>query len=165
MMRMPVDLVAEYWNDALTIAAFLTTCVLVFYQVRYYREQRPKIRIRSIEDARYFPTTANELNEYVKASLDDDLTGTEYVAYIELEKSGVRPAKVISVSLELEESISFSTRGDLAFDAPDVSRKYFSGRGDVRSDWPDEVTGVVTVEWTEGVEKERVTFDLETSEE
>ena len=43
--------------------------------------------------------------------MDDDLTGTKYVAYIEFEKSEVRSAKVISVSLELEESISFSTKG------------------------------------------------------
>lgn len=163
-MRMAIDLIAEHWNDVLTIVAFLLTCVLIFYQVRYYRDLRPKIRIRSIEDARYFPTTKNKLKEDAMTSLDDDLTGTEYVAYIELEKSGVRPAKIISVSLELEESIPFTTRGDLAFNAPDVSRKHFSGKSEPRSEWPAEITGVVIVEWTEGVEKERVTFDLETSE-
>lgn len=78
--------VTNHWNDALTIATFLITLSLGYYQIKYYRGQTPSLEISDITDAEY-------------RDFDKE---TEYEFTVQLQNDGRDPVSIPNVDLEIE---------------------------------------------------------------
>lgn len=85
-----LDLLAEYWNDAMTITSFILALFIAYHQIRHYRAQIPRIVIAGIEDPEYAVRTTDDMGGVVPAQdlATDDLRDSYYTANVTVDNPG-----------------------------------------------------------------------------
>lgn len=178
---MVADLVEQYWNDLLTIAAFLVALVTGYYQIRNYRAQQATISVVEMKDASYNPRKETELNSdsdgipsvddstRTRAFLDEESTfvDTYYSVTCLLENSGREPATISKAILILsEEEIELVNDHDeiqrlgahLELDSNERKIVNFTGMGSVRQNYSEPVSATLHLSTTAGTENEPITL-------
>lgn len=168
-----IDLIAEHWNNALTVCAFVASVVTGYYQVKHYRTQQADVNILSIEDKKYGPRIRDD---YGSPRITDDLEGqdeihdTKYSMQVLIENNGRDPATVSESVLTLpdtnEELSLYNERTRLGWtssfidlEANDRKEVSFYTSGEVRDEYDDQVQGVLRLDTSAGIVEETVTFE------
>lgn len=166
-----LDLVVQYWNDVLTVAAFLVAVISGFYQVQHYRAQKASLSILDVTDA-----------EYGKINSRGQGTVTRYDLKVRAENTGREPTTISGATLSLDgeelelDRIEGSTKVPIASDAPPnmptvtdseirvpgngVLKLKYKVFGELRDVHPDEIEGTLRIRTVGGETAEHaVTFE------
>lgn len=169
-----LEFVAEYWNDAMTVASFALALIIAYYQIRHYRAQRPRIEIVDIEDTKYTVRTTDEDYGDLVAAQDlktDDLVDSYYTADVTVENPGREKVTISEGKLHVsdtEEQLPMKnsqgrrglTAESVRVGAVDTHRISFRAIGDVRDDGhPSQVECRIILRSPAGDVSETVTFD------
>lgn len=169
-----LEFVAEYWNDAMTVASFTLAVIITYYQIRHYRAQRPLIEIADIEDPKYSVRTRDEdwRDLGVAQHLEtDDLVDSYYTADVTVENRGREEVTISKGKLHVSDTgeqlpmlNSQGRRGltaeSVRVGAVDTQRISLRAIGDVRDDGhPSQVECRIMLRSPAGDVSETVTFD------
>ena len=178
---MVADLVAQYWNDVLTVASFLVAVVTGVYQIQHYRAQQATISVVEVKDASYNPRKEIRLDSgssgapnfddttRPRAFLDEEseFVDSYYSVTPLLENNGREPATISKVSLILpDEEIELVNDHDeiqrlgahLELDSNERRIANFDGIGAVREDYTEPISATLQLDTTAGTENHPVTL-------
>jgi len=156
-----IDFVSEHWNNTLTILAFLLAAVTTYYQVKHYRDQQPDVKIHEVTYSTYNKRTTDP---YTPEDEEEEVTGSKYSVSIVLENDGRDPAAISDAKLHLydtEETIYLSRSppdGVLKLDGNGRIEILYSGKGRIRDDYSDDLTGTLRLDSTTGVVERDMTI-------
>lgn len=178
---MPIDFLAEHWNDVLTIGTFAVALVTGIYQVKDVLSKRAGINIIEIKDASYIPQEKQMLSDSPHTIPDfddivhtrpaeietDELDNTYYTLSLLLENDGREPATISKAELVLsdtQEVLELFNDHDnprrlgahLELDGKERNRVNFSTRGNVREDYTGSVRATLRLDTTAGIVTESV---------
>ncbi|MBP2251249.1 hypothetical protein J2754_001570 [Halarchaeum solikamskense] len=165
-----LNLVAQYWNDVLTVAAFLVAVISGYYQVQHYRAQKASLSILDVTDAEH-----GKVNDRAQGTV------TRYDLKVRAENTGREPTTILGATLSLGDEeleldrVEGSTKVPIAGDAPPnmptvtdseirvpgngVLKLKYEAMGKPRDAHPDEIEGALRIRTVSGdTAEQRITF-------
>ena len=110
---MTLSSLLAHWNDILTVLTFLLTSILVFYQIRYYRNQSPSLELVNVTNAEY-----HDFDKY-----------TKYEFTVRLKNDGRDPIFIPNIELFINgEEIEVNNEERYEKIAPQASGSRFASR-------------------------------------
>ncbi|WP_157224622.1 hypothetical protein [Natronococcus occultus] len=66
-----IDLLADYWNDALTLVLGLSTLVIGYYQVQHLRSQRPDVDVGNLDNFTWYEYAGDKFSIRLDAEVQN----------------------------------------------------------------------------------------------
>jgi hypothetical protein len=163
---MILDWILSNWNDVLTITLAITTLVIGYYQVKYYRAQSPQVKISEIDDPSY-GGKKDAIGSY--GENEDRFDGTYYSFDLTVGNEGREPATISKAQLilpDMDEELELLNRQTKTGQRSEIVRLegndrksiYYCAYGDVRDEYTTEVNGIVCLETTTGSIDKQILF-------
>jgi len=94
-----IDFVVAYWNDVITVAAFLIAAFSGYYQIQHYRAEKADINILDVYEAKY-----SEIKGQTNSDGGLSNSETPYELKVRVENDGREPTTISGATLLLDTS-------------------------------------------------------------